>query len=383
VLTPAVFLVAFHRAPASQAVVNRRILKIKANQHIRGSFVADLLSQAWRSDTSPISISEEELKKISPLLLGSGAGALAWFRIRRSHIATTSAAASDLRQAYRHHTLEAALHEQDTVKTFELLRLNGIEPVLIKGWSIARLYPEKGLRPYDDLDLVVKRDQYSSAQVINEERNATVFSVDLHKGLEEFGYDNDDDFFENSQLVRLGEIDVRIPAPEDALRILCLHLLHHGAFRPLWLCDVAVAVESRSAEFNWDRCLGRNKRAADWLACTIGLAHQLLGANVDDTPVKRRAETLPRWLIRCVLQQWEKPFAIEHGVARHRAPMASYLRNPAGLLRDIRTRWPSPIEATMHVGGPFNSLPRWPFQVGECISRTVNFMLSDKQRDEG
>jgi len=382
VLTPDVFLLVLHRAPASRAIVNRRILKIKANQHIRGSVVADLLSQAWRSSASPISISAEELNEISPLLLGSGAGALAWFRIRHSPIAATFSAASELHQAYWHHTLEAALHEQDTVKTFQLLRFNGIEPVLIKGWSIARLYPEKGLRPYDDLDLVVKRDQYSSAQVINKERNATEFSVDLHNGLEEFGYDNDDDFFENSQLVRLGEVDVRIPAPEDALRILCLHLLHHGAFRPLWLCDIAVAVESRHAEFDWDRCLGRNKRTADWLACTIGLAHQLLGATVDDTPVKRRAETLPRWLIRSVLKQWEKPFAIDHGVARHRAPMASYLRNPAGLLRDIRTRWPNPIEATMHVGGPFNSLPRWPFQVGECISRTVHFMLAHKQRDE-
>lgn len=337
------------------------------------SAVADVLAGSWRCNTEPLKINPSVLAELVPLLFGSGAGPSAWCRIRHSPIAA-SPLGFQFQQAYRKHTLEAARHEQDIKAIFTLLRSNDIEPVLIKGWSIARLYPEKGMRPYDDTDLVVRREQYSSAQTIVREQKLTEFDVDLHTGLEEYGFDNEDDFFDNSQLVKLGDMDVRVPALEDSLRISCVHFLRHGAFRPLWLCDVALAVESRPADFDWDRCLGSNKRIADWIACTIGLAHQLLGARVDDTPVKRRAENLPRWLVPNVLKQWEKPFAKDHGVARHRAPMSSYLRNPAGLVGDLLRRWPNGIEATVYVRGPFNELPRFPFQIGECIGRAARFV---------
>ena len=46
---------------------------------------------------------------------------------------------------------------------------------------------------------------------------------------------------------------------EDQLRQLCLHLLRHGACRPLWLCDVAVMLESLPGDFDWDRCLGGDR----------------------------------------------------------------------------------------------------------------------------
>ena len=53
--------------------------------------------------------------------------------------------------------------------------------------------------------------------------------------------------------------------------------------------------------------------------------------------------------------------------------MAFVLRHPAGTLKALRLRWPNPIQATVGVGGPFNSLPRLPFQIGECLVRTLRF----------
>jgi hypothetical protein len=335
--------------------------------------IADILAGSWRSDAEPLDLNPGALANVVLLLFGSGGGGSAWHRIRHSEVAS-SPLGFQFQQAYRKHTLEAGRHERDIQNIFTLLRSNNIEPVLIKGWSIARLYPEKGMRPYDDTDLVVRREQFSNAQTIVREQKLTEFDVDLHRELKEYGFDDEDDFFSNSRLVKLGDVDVRVPALEDSLRLSCVHFLRHGAFRPLWLCDVALAVESRPANFDWKRCLGRNKRVADWIACTIGLAHQLLGACVDDTPVKRRAENLPSWLVPNVLKQWEKPFAKDHGVARHRAPMASYLRNPTGLVGDLFKRWPNAIEATVYVRGPFNELPRFPFQIGECIGRAATFV---------
>jgi hypothetical protein len=73
-----------------------------------------------------------------------------------------------------------------------------------------------------------------------------------------------DELFARSQLVPLGDSQIRILGDEDHLRIICLHLLRSGAWRPLWLCDVAVALETLSPDFDWDICLGRDPRQADW-----------------------------------------------------------------------------------------------------------------------
>jgi hypothetical protein len=342
---------------------------------VKSHWISDVLTAGWRDTAAPTNLSQLDLASVSTLILGSGAGALGWAKLRNSEL-HSCAAAIEFQQAYRHHTIEAAIHERDIKQVFGLLRSHGIEPVLVKGWSVARLYPEKGLRPYDDTDIVVRPADWSKAQAVISAQVATHFSVDLHRGFEELDDRSNHDLFSDSQLVELGDVAVRVLRPEDSLRIICLHLLHHGAFRPLWLCDVAVAVESRPGDFDWDRCLGQNKRVADWVACTIGLAHRLLGARIEDTPVKHRAESLPSWLVPTVLKQWENPFSKDHGVARHRAPMASYLRNPAGLFRDLKTRWPNPIEATINLRGSFNKFPRFPYQVGDCIVRATRFALN-------
>jgi hypothetical protein len=66
---------------------------------------------------------------------------------------------------------------------------------------------------------------------------------------------------------------------------------------------------------------------------------------------------------------------MQHGVMRHRAAMVSYLREPSGLLSDLRNRWPNPIEATVNMEAPFNDFPRLPFQIGDCIARTARFAM--------
>src|SRR6266850_5786072 len=209
------------------------------------NLIAKTLSGAWRREPMAPDISVEGLKRVAPLLLGSGAGALGWCRVRDLELRSSSVA-FQLHQAYRKHTLEAALHELHIRESFALLRAKDIEPVLVKGWAIARFYPEKGMRPYDDVDLVVPVEDYRTAEaIINQAENLHGY-VDLHKGFREVDPLNDEDeLFANSQMIMLDDVEVRVLRPEDSLRALCLHLLRHGAFRPLWLCDIAIAVETR------------------------------------------------------------------------------------------------------------------------------------------
>lgn len=338
-----------------------------------GELVANLLYECWRSPLPPYQISEEELDAIIPLLTGSGASALAWVRIRDSHL-RDSIPALELQQAHRLHAVHAAAFEEDITNVFTLLCNAGVEPILAKGWAAARLYPDTSLRPYGDIDLYVRPGEYSAAMHLLESAEAKKFVVDLHERFDASDGLSIDALYERSRLVSLADVKVRVPSDEDHLRILCLHFLRHGAWRPLWLCDIAVAVENRAPDFDWDMCLCKDPRRADWIACAIGLAHRLLGAEIDDTPVADRAKTLPAWLISNVLKQWETPYSVMQPPVSYAAPMSKYLRDPRGLLADLRRRWPNAIEATVYTGGPFNNLPRWPFQIGECVIRTGKFL---------
>lgn len=313
------------------------------------------------------------------MLLGSGAGALGWWRVRDCDL-SASASALEFQQAYLIQTLYASIYEQELKEALTLLRAGGIEPVLVKGWAVARLYPERGLRPYGDVDLCVRPERYLEAKNILGGGQTGKSCVDLHEGFFTLDHLDAEPLYARSQLVSLDDAQVRVLAPEDHLRILCLHLLRHSAFRPLWLCDIAAMLESRSASFDWDACLSGNHRQADWVACAIGLAHRLLGVRVDDTPVAARARHLPSWMVPHVLRLWESPYPALYPPMSYHPPLATYLRRPAGVLKALRVRWPDPIEATVRMKGPFNEAPRLPFQIAYCFVRAAKFLAPSVSR---
>jgi putative nucleotidyltransferase-like protein len=334
----------------------------------RGGLIAEALTGAWREVPPTLEQPAGELSGIASLLLKAGAASLAWRRVRLSG-SGVSFSALKLQQAYRLHTLQSAVHERELQHLASSLRSAGLDPILGKGWAIARLYPESGLRPYGDFDLYVRPAEYAAVDAALKGPDAPACLLDLHCGSAELDDRGFDDLHRRSQLVAIGDTWVRIFGPEDHLRLLCLHMLRHGAWRPLWLCDVALALEARPADFDWDYFLSGDPNRTDWVACAIGLAHQLLGARVEDSPVVDRAQRLPRWLTPVVLKQWGEG-QTPHGL---RVPMVNYLREPAGVLGALRLRWPNPVEATVHVGGTFNDWPRLPYQLGACALRAATF----------
>jgi hypothetical protein len=162
---------------------------------------------------------------------------------------------------------------------------------------------------------------------------------------------------------------VRIVGPEDQLRHVCVHLFRHGAWRPLWLCDVGAALESVATSFDWDYCLRGSRQRTQAVVCAVGLAHRLLGARIDHTPLGDRARRLPRWLVASVLRQWGRRYERFTD-----APLAATRPRPAEIVRALRRRWPNPVEATMFVRGPFNTVPRLPLQLANCMVRAAGFL---------
>ena len=331
-----------------------------------------MLAGSWRRSPASFDCRAEELEEVAPLILRSGVAALCWRRVKSSAVRTTTVA-KELHQTYRRYALQAALQQQSIGRLFESLRSAGIEPILVKGWAVARLYPEQGLRQCGDIDLCVSPEQYPVAVSALEGLEETGFDIDIHRGFETLGRGSFVDYYNRSELIKLEGTDVRVLSAEDHLRVLSMHMLREGAWRALWLCDIAAAVESLPANFDWDCCLGKNRRQADWIICAIKLAHELLEADTSATPAAQRTKRLPRWLVPAILKEWGTKLP---GMSqRHRMPMSGYARHPAGVLRGLRHRWPNPIEATVTVRGPFNNLPRLPFQLANYLERSAKFTV--------
>lgn len=323
-----------------------------------------VLAGSWRQELPALEITAEELATVTPALLQTGAGALGWRRVHASHL-QTSGGASELLQAYRIHAIQAVLHELQIKETVQLLRSNGVDPILVKGWSIARLYVEPALRPYGDIDLCVNPDQYPIAKRLADDLASRDIRVDLHKGFVRFGNHSWNELHSRSCCLEIEGVEVRTLRPEDHLRLLCFHFLREGAWRPLWLCDVAVATETRATDFDWDLCFGTNETSRNYVVCTLMLAECLLQANLDGVPDVVFAKQMPAWLLPAVLKEWR----VRSMYQRHRSPLTSAWRRPITTLRNIPYHWPSAIEATISLNTTFDERPRWPLQLGSCFRR--------------
>ena len=243
----------------------------------------------------------------------------------------------------------------------------------MKGWAIARLYPDPHIRPSSDVDLCVRRADYRAARVALAHPSDRILPVDLHRGFGTLDEEDEAILFRRSVLVDCSGVPMRVLAPEDHLRVLCYHMLRHGASRPLWLCDVALALEVRPPDFDWTRCLGPSPRVANWVTCAIGLARRLLGARVHDTPLSAHAGRLPRWLAPTVLRQWGQE-------RRPLIPLAGHLRHPGRLLAEALAHWPNGVQSTVALGRPFNDWPRLPYQVAASVRGAVRFVRDAARR---
>ena len=338
-----------------------------------GSLVGKTLARSWIASPDDLVISAKELDEVTPLLYESGAAGLGWWRIHESELRETPSAEL-LHQAFRFLSLQARIHETKIQRVFRSLRAATIEPILIKGWSIARLYPQLGLRPYGDIDLLIRPEQHLRAARIAASEELRDCRIDFHAGTFELADRSIDDLVSRSQLAQCGGEQVRVLGNEDHFALLAIHLLKHGAWRPLWLCDLGLLLDTMSSEFDWELCLGRDQRRTNWILSAIGLARALLDASINDEEISARANA-PAWLVESVVKNWRAPFAAAHAPQKHRAPIRSYFRRPRGVIRDLGRRWPDPILSTISANGTFGRRPRLRYHIQNCVQRAARLAL--------
>lgn len=350
--------------------------------------VAHVLEGAWRREPPSLNFSPLELVRTASLLVGSGAGALAWNRVSRVPRLRDKPEATILQENYRSLVVEEMKYAASLRFLVQLFAAAGLEPLFFKGSVAARHYSETHLRPPGDIDICAPPGRYDETRdllrrysilrlsspgtglsqetgqfAVNFDPGARI--VDLHSSLDRFGLPSLEAVFARSEVIKLGETSIRVPAAEDHFRLVAIHLLSHGAWRPLWLCDIAAMLEDLPQDFNWGRCLGDEPRIARWISSVIELAHRLLGACADRVPPSSRIQRLPKWFTRTVLNEWQTPVAARYGGTSLAFALAHPQRlvDPRKLVVEIKSRWPNGIQATFETGGHLNDVTRLPYQV--------------------
>jgi hypothetical protein len=326
----------------------------------RGRQVASALARSWRSpEPPPWEPRRVELAALQPLLIGSGTAALAWRRLRLGGTGRSPGGFA-LQQAYRLHAIESLLRERQLARVLARLRAVGVEPLLARGWVAAQAYPEPGLRPYRDFELFVAVAQREAAR---EALRGEEAPVTLAVGCADLNDRPWQLLADRAVAVPLGGADVRVFGAEDHVRLLALQMLRRGAYRALWLCDVAAAIEAAGTRFDWSHFLSGDGRRSEWATGALLLACALLGAEIPAAPPAVAQRSAPQWLVRTVLREWS--------VARPGSTAAAGARGPRAALRALRERWPSGLEATLGLRAPLNAMPRLPLQVAACVTRAA------------
>lgn len=270
---------------------------------------------------------------------------------------------------YRIQVLQNAVREHEICAAFQMLRSAAIEPILLKGWSVGRLYPDPNLRCLGDVDLVVRDDELTGAKKAVREYGP--LNIDWH-GLSDLKHEFPDPeaVIRRSQLVPLGKTQIRVLCHEDNLHFIAIHMLRHGAWSPVWVRDVAVLLASRPKNFDWDVCLGPDATRAGWVRSALVLAHRLAGADISDTPAEHHE--IPKWFQRAVIKAQKTPDPADNQPPESIwAALAHPWRLPHGLLK----RWPNPIAAAIRTHAPFKQRPPLLHQLRCCASLAENFFF--------
>lgn len=258
--------------------------------------------------------------------------------------------------------LHFRVQEKKIAEAFELFRKYKIEPILIKGWAIARLYPPEHPRPFADIDLCVPHKDFKQAKKIIQTEKAKGLNIDLHCGLRHLDTLEWNDLFENSYLEKIDTTSVRILRPEDHLRVVCVHWLTDGAARQERLWDIYYLF-SNNAAFDWNRCLDQvSEIRRRWIICTIGLVEKYLKVSMVNTPFEFNKIEIPNWLIKACEKEWNSLVALK--------PLQSCLYSPKEIIPQLKKRFPpNPIQATVETEGSFDCRTRIHYQFRNYFER--------------
>jgi hypothetical protein len=242
------------------------------HRHPRPEVVRDAISRGANVDLATKASLDH---RIAPLLWRALTAAEAC-----DDLGEARAALSDVYEVYR---MEAVLLLPRAVSlAVEPLTTVGLEPVVLKGPALASRYPEPGLRPMEDIDLLLPAAQHQQAlralddagwvvvrpadrgvyDTVLTHKDVPALALELHYALEPgsqrvTALDPTALWNRRQQIDCLGTDAFGLPLPEEVV-YLSAHAgkPHHGFFRMVWIADFAMitgfAAEAGD-EIDWSR----------------------------------------------------------------------------------------------------------------------------------
>jgi hypothetical protein len=294
----------------------------------RGEVIASVLAGSWRADPPATRVRPDDLAMVTPLLVATGAAGLAWrttkLRADLVHIA------EPLHRAWLLEVGRDRLRDEMVAALTAAAVAKGVEVMIYKGWAAARFYPEPGLRPSGDIDVIVEPDDARAA----EEIAATVpgIALDIHRSPPP-GVGTSRDLLARADQITVDGAAIAVPGPADHVLMSAWHMFKHGAWRPLWLCDIAVMLESSP-----DETLAADEPYASWWSVAAGLAATMLEARIEHV-------TAPEWVRLTLAAEW--------GSGRFRAygPLAASMRaSPLKAMTELPGRLPNRVATAVAQG---------------------------------
>lgn len=242
-----------------------------------------------------------------------------------------------LEQQVAKQTARMLAYEQLLGQIASAFTTNKIPFFLIKGPSLSsEFYPSPELRPYSDLDIVIRKNRFDSAQSCLLELglqpnrsqnvdlrlkyfNSVVFNktpglplaVDLHWDTLTVSWTkkpflDNDTIWSNLREISCQQSPFSVLNEHDLILFLCLHLSYHHQFgKLLSLMDLALALEKFSGSLEWEYIVKQTieMNAKNAVYYVLKLADSLLDAPAPSTVLKRlKPKKLPSsrppdWLV--------------------------------------------------------------------------------------
>ena len=260
-----------------------------------------------------------------------------------------------LKEGYYLQLSRATLAAAHLKEVLAVLRKAAIEVILLKGAHLAEAYyPRPALRPFDDVDLLLRPAEAEPARALLEERGYRLleetagarkfflpgarkeggFFLEIHTGLQTPRRRNPSfairisDFWNESCPFLYSGVPVRVLQPTRNLFYLAAHLSHHGFSRLIWLYDLHLVISKSAGEIKWDELVAeaRRSRSAALVYYPLKFAGEILGSPV---PGKVLAALAPPRCKKLAGAGWLKEARLEKGLptAGIRGAMLRFLLN--------------------------------------------------------
>ena len=258
--------------------------------------------------------------RVTEISYRHGIAPLIYYNLKRREVTgvVTSSALNKLKESYYGNAARNGLLYRELHKVLGSLKDVGIEVIVLKGAMLAEtVYPNRALRPMNDIDLLVRKEAVSRAEdklaelgyslresprskewfkeyhhhlpLVRYEAGPLEIHLEVHWDIQgpgkpfKIGIDR---IWSTALPVTIAGVECSVLSREDLLLHLCLHTCHPhkltGGIRSL--CDIAETIQRYGRQIDWNQLQTRSSRwrINQYVYLTLRLAKELLGAEVPD-----------------------------------------------------------------------------------------------------